>query len=171
MKTTSVLLLLHFPSESDFTWFLSVTGVESIEVPLHTNFTFRPFTKEFQTKVAPRLGRTKPEQNLYSETQPECYLINRYPLDLRNAVRDGASLPRCISLAIFGTEKHHLLRNAVVDFVIDNHSPVWTRDTREEFWIGNERDAEKNKWRGVTISLRTGGQGHPTPIPTPNPTP
>ena len=24
-----------------------------------------------------------------------------------------------------------------------------------------------NKWRGVTISLRTGGQGHPTPIHTP----
>ena len=26
-----------------------------------------------------------------------------------------------------------------------------------------------NKWRGVTISLRTGGQGRPTPIHTPNP--
>ena len=25
----------------------------------------------------------------------------------------------------------------------------------------------ENKWRGVTISLRTGGQGHPTPIHTP----
>ena len=28
-----------------------------------------------------------------------------------------------------------------------------------------------NKWRGVTISLRTGGQGYPTPIHTPIPTP
>ena len=28
-----------------------------------------------------------------------------------------------------------------------------------------------NKVRGVTISLRTGGQGHLTPIHTPNPTP
>ena len=27
----------------------------------------------------------------------------------------------------------------------------------------------KNNWRGVTISLRTGGQGHPTPIHTPSP--
>ena len=27
-----------------------------------------------------------------------------------------------------------------------------------------------NKWRGVTILLRTGGQGHPTPIHTPTPT-
>ena len=26
-------------------------------------------------------------------------------------------------------------------------------------------------WRGGTISLRTGGRGHPTPILTPNPTP
>ena len=29
-----------------------------------------------------------------------------------------------------------------------------------------EREKEKNKWRGVTISLRTGGQGRPTPIHT-----
>ena len=28
-----------------------------------------------------------------------------------------------------------------------------------------------NKWRGFTISLRMGGQGHPTLIHTPNPTP
>ena len=27
--------------------------------------------------------------------------------------------------------------------------------------------SKNNKWRGVTISLRTGGQGHPTPIHTP----
>ena len=29
-------------------------------------------------------------------------------------------------------------------------------------------DTWKNKWRRVTISLRTGGQGHPTPIHTPS---
>ena len=31
-------------------------------------------------------------------------------------------------------------------------------------------DLWKNKWRGVTISLRTGGQGQPTPIHTQRPT-
>ena len=31
------------------------------------------------------------------------------------------------------------------------------------------RDRKKNKWRGLTISLWTGGQGRPTPIHTPRP--
>ena len=35
---------------------------------------------------------------------------------------------------------------------------------------GKKHDKQGNKWRGVTILLRTGGQGHPTPIHTPSPT-
>ena len=38
-------------------------------------------------------------------------------------------------------------------------------------WFRKKREREKNEWRGVTISLREGGQGHPTPIHTHNPTP
>ena len=103
-----------------------MTGKESVDAPLHTNFTFRPFTKEYQTKVAARIGRKRPKQNLYSEDHPESesFLINRYPLELCDAEGDGACLPRCISLAVFGTEKYHqMLRNKVVDFLIHHHLP------------------------------------------------
>ena len=37
--------------------------------------------------------------------------------------------------------------------------------------VMNMRDWFGNKWRGVTISLLTGGQGHPTPSFTPTPPP
>ena len=50
----------------------------------------------------------------------------------------------------------------------------WFEDPAIPFWLSHQTlrwDGYYNKWRGVTISLRTGGQGHPTPIHTPNPTP
>ena len=41
---------------------------------------------------------------------------------------------------------------------------VW--EGAREFW---KYHSTRNKWRGVTISLRTAGQGHPTPINIPTP--
>ena len=32
-----------------------------------------------------------------------------------------------------------------------------------------KHDKQGTKWRGVTVSLQMGGQGHPTPIHTPTP--
>ena len=116
-------------------FFFTVTGVSAAENPL-TNFSFRPFDKNFQAQEAARLGKTKPIHNFYSETQPEYSLSNRYPLELRDAVGDGACLPRCISLAIFGTEKYHqMLRDRVVDYVIANHLPSEPEIRGENFML------------------------------------
>ena len=101
-----------------------MTGETTSENPLLTQFKFIPFDEQFQLKVASRLGKIKPAHYLYSNNQPEIYLQNRYPLALRDAEGDGACLPRCISLAIYGTEKYHqMLRDRVVDFIIANHLP------------------------------------------------
>ena len=42
-----------------------------------------------------------------------------------------------------------------------------TEEEREDQTKENQNHEKRNKWRGVTISLRTGAQGHPTPILNP----
>ena len=44
---------------------------------------------------------------------------------------------------------------------------VWTQNSISfSLWQNVIAMTIKNKWRGVTMSLRTGGQGHPIPIHT-----
>ena len=56
-------------------------------------------------------------------------------------------------------------------FAMHRHLPktVYNMDVRTfELWNYDHDRNERNKWREVTISLRTGGQGHPTPIHIPS---
>ena len=43
--------------------------------------------------------------------------------------------------------------------------------TARPFLTDRDTEEGENKWRGVTISLQMGGQGHPIPNHTPTPTP
>ena len=48
---------------------------------------------------------------------------------------------------------------------------AWSREENHDQRVEKSNILKRNKWRGVTISLRTGGQWHPTPIHNPTPTP
>ena len=81
-----------------------------------------------------------------------------------------------LSLSLFNWPGYELLnfcvfRQSVVNEILTLFSFVFFCIAREDATLHSPSNPALmgNKWRGVTISLRMGGQGHPTPIHTPCP--
>ena len=98
-----------------------VTG-ESIDANPRRYFFF-PVNADWQKRIAAFLGSSQPKKpkNHYGEINQSTELQHCYPKKLVNVKGDGACLPRCLSMVIYGNQRHHvMLRNAVVDFMIRN---------------------------------------------------
>ena len=68
--------------------------------------------------MAAMFGEGEPIQNIYGETEDATPMQHRYPSRLKKVKGDGACLPRCFSLVIWGHERNHqFLRDSVVDIL------------------------------------------------------
>ena len=112
---------------------ISVTGV-TINPNPQCNFVFYPVDAGWQRRMAAYLGDEEPGTNVFGKCDVAQPLTHRRPITCRNPKGDGACLPRCLSLAIFGTETHHqFLRDAVVDFMLERPLPGETRKRDRSF--------------------------------------
>ena len=92
--------------------------------PNPRRYFFFPVNEEWRRKAAALFGRAEPGRNMYGEIGSSREMRHSYPKELIDVRGDGACLPRCISLAIYGNQRHHLmLRNAVVDFRLKGPMP------------------------------------------------
>ena len=92
----------------------------------------------------------KPLSNLYTGQPSGQALENCYPLQLIDPKRDGNCLPRTLSLAIYGTEKHHKrLRVRIIDYMDKNILPSESLPRSAEY-MDKLRELRKNKiWMGT----------------------
>ena len=124
-----------------------VTGITAGEAPTHW---FLPIDGEWQERVAGLFGNALPERNLFSNRSTPELMQNRHPLCLVNPEGDGACLPRALSLAIWGTQDNHqLLRDAVVDRMLEGPLPGDSRPQGEEFLQRMEQMRNYREYMGT----------------------
>ena len=112
--------------------FFSVTGVSIDATP--RRYFFFPINGEWQLRIAAFFGDTKPTKNFYGEVESSREMQHSFPKGLKNVKGDGGCLPRTISLAIYGNQRHHLmLRKAVVDFRLKGPMPGETTKRDAKF--------------------------------------
>ena len=101
--------------------FFSVTGESSVE---DRRQSFFPIDADWQETAAKIFGKSKPETCLYGRVEEPVLMPHRRPSRTKNAVGDGACLPRTISLAIYGHQRQHeVIRSKLVDFILKGPLP------------------------------------------------
>ena len=141
--------------------FTSVTGVSESEPRFYL---YWPVDQQWQERVAGLFGADRPSHNPYPKTTAGKIMSNRHPQRLQNVDGDGACLPRTISLAIFGDEEHHqLLRDAVVDFILQGPLPGETAPRDEAFFQRMGKMRLQTTWM-TTFEVTAFGHMLDTPI-------
>ena len=108
--------------------FISLISVTGFSIDQHPRrYVFFPVDAAWQQRIAALFGDAKPTGNFYGETISAVEMNHHCSQKTKNVKGDGACLPRTLSLAIFGNERHHQkLRNAVVDWILEAPLPSET---------------------------------------------
>ena len=96
-------------------------------------------------------GEGEPIDNIYGETEDATPMQHRYPFRLKNVRGDGACLPRCFSLVIWGHQRNHqFLRDAVVDILLSGPLPGETEPRGPDF----EAEMKEMRLRATHMTTR-----------------
>ena len=138
-----------------------MTGVSECEPRFYL---FWPVDLQWQERVAALFGSDIPTQNPYPNVTAGRIMPNCLPQQLQNVDGDGACLPQTISLAIFGDQEHHqLLRDAVVDFILQRPLPGETAARDAAFFTRMAKMRLLTTWM-TTFEVTAFGHMLDTPI-------
>ena len=119
------------------------------EAPCHQKF--YPVTSEWMTEAATQFGPSPPTPGpcVYETIDTPIPMMHRPPQKTINVDGDGACLPRCISMAVYGTQDHHQrVRDSLVDFILKGPIPGETIRRDRAFQRQMNIMRQRSTWMG-----------------------